>query len=471
MVTFVGRFHPVVMHIPIGVLLCLGLVELLRMFRRRVTDGGVVRGLMFFGAAGAVVAALCGFLLYRSNPEDYGKELVQRHMWGGILVAACAVLTYVVKVWADSCGSGNWLFRLMLFATCGVTVYASHDGGSLTHGEDYLLRHAPPELLEWLGREPAGEEEVAKPLEEQLAYADIVAPVLERRCVQCHGAEKQKGKLRVDSHELLVKGGKEGPGIEPGSAAKSNVIVRIEKPEDDDERMPPEGKPGLEEHELVVLKWWLDAGAPVDKKFGEMNPPQEVRDAVAKLAPPARKGHEAETANREEQATEEAADAVSAERAKLEELVAKVNKELPGAVTFESRESNGVVFTAVSVRQSFGDEAFAKLEPLLPHLVSVDLSATQVGDAAVAKLAAATRLRMLRLSETKITDAAVEGLAKLPELESLNLFGTAVGDQAVQKLGGHPKLKRLYLWQTKVTPEGVDALKKAMPGCEVVLGV
>ena len=90
----------------------------------------------------------------------------------------------------------------------------------------------------------------AKPLEEQFVYDDIIAPMLERTCTNCHDEDKQKGKLRMDSHAALMAGGQEGPAIEPGSAEKSNIIVRIRLPEDDDEHMPPEGKPDLTDEEI-----------------------------------------------------------------------------------------------------------------------------------------------------------------------------------------------------------------------------
>ena len=120
---------------------------------------------------------------------------------------------------------------------------------------------------------PGKPEAPAKPAAEQVVYADIVQPILERRCVQCHKEEKAKGKFRMDTYDMLVKGGKEGPGIEPGNSAKSNIIVRMELPEDDDDHMPPEGKPQVEAAELAVIKWWLDQGADPAKKLGEFDVP------------------------------------------------------------------------------------------------------------------------------------------------------------------------------------------------------
>ena len=89
----------------------------------------------------------------------------------------------------------------------------------------------------------------------------------------------------------------------------------------------------------------------------------------------------------------------------------------------------------------------------------------------VALLSGAENLRMIRLSETPVTDAVIDTLVNLPKLESINLYGTAVTAVGVGKLAVLPNLKHLYLWQTKVTPAEIEELKKKLPNCEIVTGV
>lgn len=471
MVRFLGRFHPVLLHLPIGILSLVALVEFGRMVgigRRRPWSTTFVT---FAGAAAAVVAAILGFLLYHGGGWEQ-SELAERHLWGGLIVAALACGSFATKVWVDTAAGTKfgWFlaakFRLMLFATCGVMAFASHDGASLTHGENYLTQYAPDWLRGLLGEEQRDKQAPAKPREEQLVYADIVAPILERRCSQCHNEDKQKGKLRMDSHELLLAGGKEGPAIEPGSAEKSNVIVRISLDEDDDEHMPPEGKPDIEEHELVVLRWWLESGAPTDVKLGEIEVPEEIDVALAKLAPAA-----AAPVAPDAGGDTPAAGGADDERKQVEGRMAEVPAPFAGGLNFESQQSSALTFTAVSMRADFGDEAMEKLGAVMGDLVSIDLSATKLTDVGVSALAKAQSVRMLRLSETSVGDASLEVIGGLPELESLNLYGTSVTDEGLRKLSGLQKLRKLYLWQTKVTDKGVEELRKALPECEVVTGV
>jgi uncharacterized membrane protein len=459
MVRFLGRFHPVVLHLPIGIFILILLQELLGMFSREKTRRSVMP--IFIGAASAVVAVIAGFLLYHGGGYE-GSELAEDHLWGGLGFACAAVLTMIVKAWSLAPAASLAFYRVMLFGSVGVMGYASHDGASLTHGSDYLTKYAPDPIRKVLGLEPREKKGdiIVKPLEEQIVYADIVQPILNKRCVECHKEGKSKGRLRMDTYEMLVKGGKEGAAIEPGSAEDSNIVYRIELPEDDEEHMPPEGKPGFEEPELVVLKWWLDEGGDPAKTAGELNLTDEIRAAISKL--------DLGITVSEEAVKEVAPDLPSDD---LRATVAKLGAEFPGGLTFESQSSANLTFTGVSLRKNLSDELFAKLSPVIPKIVAVDLSATSVTDASIALLAPATDLRMVRLSETEITDASMDTLAKLTKLESVNLYGTKVTDAGVKKLTALPNLKRLYLWQTAVTPEAIAELKKALPELEIVTGV
>jgi len=297
-----------------------------------------------------------------------------------------------------------------------------------------------------------------------VVYTDLIVPILEQKCYSCHNAEKQKGKYRMDDYELLVKGGKEGDGIVHGDSADSNVMVRIELPEDDDEHMPPEGKKDLEAHEVVLVKWWIDAGASKDAKLAELAANDEVKAAISKLVPP-------EVLASQQAAAAESVKAESAKRESVKAEVERLREEFPAALNFESQSSGGVTFTAVSMRKDFGDEQLAMLGPVLPAMVALDLSASTVTDQGAKLLAGAGELRTLRLSETAVTDAAIDTLVKLPKLESLNLYGTQVSNAGVMKLAALSNLKKLYLWQTRVDEAGIKALQAKLPDCEIVTGM
>jgi len=465
-VRFIGHFHPVLLHLPIGVFTLIVLQELGAIFGRR--DHRVVQPSlfpMFFGAASAIIAVIAGFLLYQGHGSDYGGDpLAERHLWGGLAFSIAAVLTFVVKAWTVAIAANPAWYRLLLFASVGIMGFASHDGASITHGSDYLTKYAPGPIRRFLGLDTGkAAAPSAKSAADPVVYADIVAPILERRCVSCHKEGKAKGKFRMDTYDLLVKGGKEGPGIEPGKSAESNILVRIGLPKDDDEHMPPEGKPDIEQAEIAVLKWWIDGGADPKKKLAEFQVPAEIKDALAKLTAAA-------PATKSEPAGHAAPAGAAGPDEALKTAVAGLAKQFPGAISFESQESPLVSFTAVSLRGKLDDETFGKLGPVLPNLVTVDLSATKITDKSVAALEAARKLRQVRLAETGVTDSSIDTLLKLPTLESINFYGTKVTDAGILKLAAMPNLKHLYLWQTAVTPDAIKALKEKLPKCEVITG-
>ena len=472
-VRFIGHFHPLLLHLPIGVFILIVLQELGAIFGKRHHEKVANKAMfpLFFGVVSAFVAVIAGFMLFQGSNEYAGSALAERHLWGGLIFAVAAVITFIMKAWTVSTSGNPAFYRMMLFTSVSVMGFASHDGGSLTRSENYLTEYAPNPVRSLLGLEKkAGKE--AKPtvvpekrLAEQFVYTDIVKPILERRCVQCHKESKSKGKFRMDTYDLLVKGGKGGSGIEPGKSADSNILIRMTLPKDDDEHMPPEGKPPIEEHEIAIIKWWIDNGADPKKSIKDFEVPAAIKEAIAKLTP----GSAPASADDSESVAP--APVAAGPNEALKASVAGISKEFPGALSFESQQSSLLTFTAVSLRGNLDDAGFKKLAPVTSQFVTVDLSATKITDQGVAQLGSSKNLRLIRLAETGVTDAVIDTLLKIPSLESINLYGTKVTDAGVSKLAALTHLKRLYLWQTAVTPEAIKTLKEKLPACEIITGI
>jgi mono/diheme cytochrome c family protein len=87
-----------------------------------------------------------------------------------------------------------------------------------------------------------------------------VRPLFADHCFSCHGAEKQKGKLRLDSPTAIRKGGETGEEIVPGEPEKSRLIVAVGY-QDADLQMPP--KKRLTERQVADLTEWVKLGAPM----------------------------------------------------------------------------------------------------------------------------------------------------------------------------------------------------------------
>jgi mono/diheme cytochrome c family protein len=104
---------------------------------------------------------------------------------------------------------------------------------------------------------PAGKKEVT--------YAADIKPMFEKSCVKCHGAEKPKGKLRLDSLEGTLKGGEDGKVIAPGKSTESMLVLNIAHLGDPDDYMPPpKNKAGIQaltKEEIGLVRAWIDQGA------------------------------------------------------------------------------------------------------------------------------------------------------------------------------------------------------------------
>jgi len=88
-------------------------------------------------------------------------------------------------------------------------------------------------------------------------FEQNVRPLLAENCYSCHGDKKQKGGLRLDSLESILKGGDSGAAVVPGKPAESLLVEAINYQELE---MPPTGK--LSPEKVAVLTRWISLGAP-----------------------------------------------------------------------------------------------------------------------------------------------------------------------------------------------------------------
>lgn len=269
---FFGRFHPLLVHLPIGMLVALAVLEIAAWFPRCKNANASAGFMLALAAPLAVITAVCGWLL--SLAGGYEAGLLAWHKWLGIGTAAACVAAAILY-WRRKFNT----YRVTLFFTVALLLATGHLGGSLTHGSDYLTRYAPWPLKQLLGG-AAGKKSsgalLAKDPRQLPVFAGIIAPLLEQKCVSCHGAAKSKGGLRLDSFAAALKGGADGGVIKPGNANGSPLLQRALLPAEAEEHMPPTGKPQLTADEIVVLKWWIESGAPENQTVGELQPPPEV---------------------------------------------------------------------------------------------------------------------------------------------------------------------------------------------------
>ena len=98
-----------------------------------------------------------------------------------------------------------------------------------------------------------------------VTYEADVKPIFEKSCIKCHGSEKQKGKLRLDSLAATLKGREDGKVIEVGDSAKSMLVQNVAHVGDEDMFMPPPDNkdkiPPLTKEQIGLIRAWIDQGA------------------------------------------------------------------------------------------------------------------------------------------------------------------------------------------------------------------
>jgi len=98
-----------------------------------------------------------------------------------------------------------------------------------------------------------------------VTYDKDIKPILQKSCIKCHGAEKQKGKLRLDSLDAALKGGEAGKVVLPGDSAGSILVHNVAHIGDEDDYMPPPDNkdkiPPLSKEQIGLIRAWIDQGA------------------------------------------------------------------------------------------------------------------------------------------------------------------------------------------------------------------
>ncbi len=287
-------------------------------------------------------------------------------------------------------------------------------------------------------------------------FAKEVLPILRTHCLECHGPDKQKAKLRLDTKADTFKGGKGGEVIKIGDAAASELHKRVALPKDDDDRMPPEGDV-LSAENVAILKAWINEGANWPDGIAiqsasaaaapAVTPPASDRPAVP--APELPKDFKA----------------APAEATALADLAKNGVDVRPVAQNSPWHE--------VNLRPQGASITDATIAPIknVASLIELRLGGTKITDASLALIKALPNLQVLGLELTEVTDDGVAHLAALKNLTSLNLYGTPVTDAALGHLQGMKHLRNVYLWQTKVTAEGTGKLQESLPGLNINTGI
>jgi mono/diheme cytochrome c family protein/uncharacterized membrane protein len=434
----IGRFHPVLVHLPIGMLVLAAIFQMILLKQKNSSLGSAIHITLFLGMLSAIFSSISGYLL--STTEDYDPSLISTHQWFGIAVAVISIGAYILNKRQKS--YTKWVILLMTI----LVVITGHLGGSITHGSDYLTKVFSKE-------ENISSNTKRKPIsnvQEALAYTEVIQPILNSKCVGCHGVNKQKGKLRLDIPDLIMKGGKDGAIINAGKADESELIKRILLTKDNKDHMPPIEKPQLTKQEIELLHWWVSTGADFTQKVKSLPQSEKIKPVLLALQS-SEILEEIKQSDIPDQAIEKGDDKA------IQKLKARGI-----SVSTVSQKSNYLTINYVAV-DAITEKDLNLLEPLRKQIIWLKIGNTKLSDQQMEMISSLNALTRLSLERTSFTDKGILALQKLSSLQYINLVGTKVTAKELAQLKDLNKLQKIFLYQTSITGNDWNELKKTFP--------
>lgn len=427
-----GRLHPLLLHFPIVVLLmAIAIILFPRLLKNREDRFYYGSNILLFGCLFSAFTVISGLFLSQENAEVSAQ--LQNHKWAGLAVFWFSSLLY----WYFTKPAAQPTIQKVMASVIVVLIVVSgHWGASLTHGEDFIT--AP--LFQ-------GEAELVS-LEEAEVFEHVVKPILENKCISCHKASKQKGELRLDQAQFIMKGGETGPAVVPGDLEESLMARRIMLPVEDDDHMPPKGKPQLTDEEKDLIAAWIESGSEFEKRVLAYEPDAPIFQLASQKWEDVSASYDFKAASPE----------------KVESLNSFYRKILP--LNAGSPALSVSYFSRVNFNISSLEELFEVSE----QIVSLNLNNMPVKDEDLEMLSTFENLEKLYLNFTEVQGDGLKHLASLEHLSTLSLTGNPLNEKATGALEGFTRLHNLYLWNTGLGEDQISSLREKLPQVYIETG-
>ena len=435
---FIGRFHPVLVHMPVGILMLAAIFIWLAKSERFESLRSAISISLFLGMLSALASCVTGFLL--SKTDSYEESLLFKHQWFAIATALISLIIYYLHL---KNRETKWVAAVMVL----FVMITGHLGGSITHGSDFLTKALS-------SSDAGGDNKSISNVQEAVVYSVVIKPMLEAKCIACHGPNKQNGKLRLDEPDFISKGGEAGAALIAGNAAESAMIKKILLPKENKDHMPPPEKPQLSKRDIELLKWWITTGARVDQKVKDLPQTDQIKSILKSL----------ETGKTDEQVSISYFPEQTV--GKAPEGAVRQIRDRGIAIVPIAQNSNYLCANFVAV-ESFTEKDLQLLEPIKKQLIWLKSGNLELSDQGLETLGKLQALTRLNLQKTKITDQGLQKLINLTELQYLNLAWTKVTAKGIEQLNGLKNLRQLYLFQTSVSVDELNSLKQQFPKVKI----
>lgn len=403
---FLGRFHVLILHLPIGALLVTFYFDIVGRIKKNYPFETVKYGLGF-SAIFAILSSVLGYFL--SLEGGYETKSLDLHLYSGIVTAVVISAHFYFSL-----KQSNFKYFLPLFILGIVSIIVTgHFGSVLTHGDDFLTEYAKAKP----------QEEVMVQIDSLTFYDDVVAKILDDKCISCHNNTKKKGDLSLINRTTILQGGESGEIVLANHSELSSLYTNALLPISDDLHMPPKGKPQLTKDELWLIKSWIDNDLEFDKKATQV----AQNDTLNRLL-------QNYLVFPKEKIALASVNAISG----LEEQGFLISPIVPNEGALSVKFVKGEL-TKKHVK------ALLKLED---QIVELDLSNTVLNDEWSNPIRQFQNLSSLRLNNTSISDKTLDYLQGLEKLETLNLHGTSITDEGLKSLLEENQVSKIFVWNS-----------------------
>ena len=428
-VIFIGRFHPLIVHLPIGFLILGFILHLVAKFEKFKNSEHIVDFTLLIGGISAFGACVLGYML--SLEGGYGDDAIFIHQWSGIALTIISFILLAIRKWQI----GNLIVQRVGFILVMIVLtLTGHFGGNLTHGSTYLVQYAPNPIRVIAGLPPKIERIYRKidHIDSALVFEDVLMPILDARCMSCHNEEKLKGELLLTSLKDLMKGGESGKAIVPGKSAASELFKRITLAHDDEDFMPPEGKTPLSKEQVKMIEWWIDEGAKPKASMISLNASSEIKDRFEKYL--------------------HIGKYMTLLNDPIDPIDPSIIEEIESSGFTVSVLAETVNYLDVTVKNGvkISKKQLETLEQAKEHIVWLDLKNSGLEDDYFNVINSLPNLLKLRVDRNEITDNGVNQLTDLNNLEYINLSFTKITDASLASLNKLEKLNKTYYYSTGV---------------------
>tara|TARA_A100000164_G_scaffold125043_1_gene110964 strand:- start:876 stop:2249 length:1374 start_codon:yes stop_codon:yes gene_type:complete len=417
LLSLVGRFHPLIIHLPIGFIVMGLLIEINK--KKFKWSNDALKFIFFWATISGILSIISGYFQYQK--AGYLWDTIDLHLYAGIstvLLSFCFYLylngvNYLISVPRKVYTIGH----LVILSITG------HLGGNITHGEDHLTE--PIYNMVGMSNEDMKESMNYKDYSDKSVYVNLIQPIINNKCVKCHNPKKTKGGLQMHNFEVLKKGGRNGKVLDFENPELSEILVRIHLPKSEKKHMPPSGGKQLSKEEIEIIGNWIASGSSPAQSVAELKLDENLKSYFFMTK------------------TNFFPDV------KILAVDFEKIKELKSQKIFVSPINKSSNFLSVSTinKRDFNDKDIDKLLEIKDNIVTIDFSKSSITDSIFLRLSEFPNLTVLRLTDTKVRGEGIEKLSVLENLKRINLVNTEFDTAFLKSLTQFKSLEKIYLFQ------------------------